>query len=198
MTQLAMHYPAHLERVKGFVDQALEVTGYDGLLIAGGSLKIVFLDDNSYPFKANPQLKWWAPVTDNPNCWLHYRPGEKPLYIFFRPIDYWHDAAVAPTDYWVDHFDLKLIGGPDEIRDLLPKDLSKTAFVGEDTDTAGGWGVSAVNPQPLIISTIIAPRNQNMNSLACARRRNWAAWATGRPSGHSGLARPSSKFIWPT
>ncbi|MCH7894857.1 MAG: Xaa-Pro dipeptidase [Proteobacteria bacterium] len=150
MTQLATHYPAHLDRVKGFTDQALEATGYDELLIAGGALKVVFLDDNSYPFKTNPHLKWWAPVTDNPNCWLHYRPGEKPLFIFFRPLDYWHDAALAPTDFWVDHFDLKLIGNPGEIRDLLPKDLSKTAFIGEDTNAAGNWDVGAVNPQPLI------------------------------------------------
>ena len=71
MTQLATHYPAHLDRVKGFTDQALEATGYDELLIAGGALKVVFIDDNSYPFKTNPHLKWWSPITDHPNCWLH-------------------------------------------------------------------------------------------------------------------------------
>lgn len=150
MTQLAMTYPAHLERLKGLTNLALEGTGYDSLLIAGGGQKVVFHDDYVYPFKVNPQLKWWAPVTSNPNCYLYYRPDEKPLFIFFRPIDYWHDAAVAPTDYWVEHFDLKLIGGPDEIRDLLPKNLSNIAFIGEDTETASDWGVSAVNPQPLI------------------------------------------------
>jgi len=169
MTQLATNYPAHLERLKGLTDQALEATGYDSLLIAGGGQKVVFHDDYIYPFKVNPQLKWWAPVTANPNCCLYYRPGEKPLFIFFRPIDYWHDAAVAPTDYWVEHFDLKLIGGPDEIRDLLPKDLSNTAFIGEDTEAASGWGVSAVNPQPLIDHLDHYRAAKSEYELACMR-----------------------------
>ncbi len=169
MNPLATHYPAHLERIKELTAQALAATGYDSLLIAGGGQKVVFLDDHNYPFKVCPQLKWWAPVTDNPNCWLFFRPGEKPLFLFFRPIDYWHDAAVAPTDYWVNHFDLKLIGGPDEVRDLLPKDLSTTAFIGEDAEFVDGWGLSAVNPQPLIDHLDHHRAAKSELELACMR-----------------------------
>src|SRR5688572_30388456 len=99
--KLASLYPDHVATMKQRHDRALEVSGYDHLVIFGGAEHIAFLDDLVYPFKANPHLKSWAPVVDNPNCFIVYTPGRKPVLLYFQPVDYWYKPAVDPTGYWV-------------------------------------------------------------------------------------------------
>ena len=41
-------YGAHLRAMTDRADQALAAQGYDGLIIASGSLRYLYLDDNSY------------------------------------------------------------------------------------------------------------------------------------------------------
>src|SRR5579859_7607105 len=60
---LARHYAAHVEAVKKHFDSALAATGYDQVAVFAGGLHTQFLDDADYPFKVNPQFKWWLPLT---------------------------------------------------------------------------------------------------------------------------------------
>ena len=90
-------YPAHLETIKERADLALAKAGFDHLLIASGIEKMRFLDDMPYPFKTNPQFKQWLPLTRNPNCWIAYTPGSKPVLAYYQPDDYWHVPPSAPA-----------------------------------------------------------------------------------------------------
>ena len=76
--KLAALYPDHLSTLKARHDKALAASGYDHFVAFAGNPHTIFLDDMDYPFKANPHLKYWAPIVDNPFCFVVYTPGRKP------------------------------------------------------------------------------------------------------------------------
>ncbi len=88
--RLADLYPEHIAAVKRRHDAALAATGFDAVVIFGGAIHIAFLDDEMYPFKANPHFKSWVPVINNPHCFIVYTPGDTPRLVFFQPVDYWY------------------------------------------------------------------------------------------------------------
>ena len=123
-------YPAHLSTIKTRVDAALQKGGFDHLLVASGIEKMRFLDDMPYPFKVNPQFKQWLPLTRNPNCWIAYTPGRKPVLAYYQPDDYWHVPPSAPAGDWVEHFDIRVLGEPAQAAQHLPRD-GRVAILGE-------------------------------------------------------------------
>ena len=56
-------YPDHLAQLRVRMDRALAAHGFDGVAIYSGSAGFAFLDDHSYPFRANPHFKHWVPLT---------------------------------------------------------------------------------------------------------------------------------------
>src|SRR5690242_20485754 len=117
---LARDYPAHLEAVRRHFDAALTAAGLEQVAIYAGSLHLQFLDDSYYPFKVNPQFKYWLPLTDAPESFVVYTAGKKPLLLFYQPDDYWYTPPEAPFGYWVEHFDIRVLKQPDEAREELP------------------------------------------------------------------------------
>jgi len=128
--RIAELYPAHLKTLKQRHDSALAEQKYDHEIIFGGALRMAFLDDNAYPFRANPHFKNWVPVLDNPNCYIVYTPGRKPKLIFFQPVDYWYKPAATPSGYWVEHFDIQIIGTAEDAAKHFPTS-GRIAFIGE-------------------------------------------------------------------
>lgn len=150
MTKLASLYPEHIETVTGVWSRALELAGCDGVLISGGTPHEVFLDDQEYPFKVNAHFKHFAPVLDNPHCFIYFRPGEQPRLLFYRPVDFWHKPADPPDEFWTSAFDLRMIARPEDARGELPDDLKGCALVGEWSTMFDSWGLGPRNPQALL------------------------------------------------
>jgi len=125
-------YADHLATLKSRADAALARAGRDHLVIAAGQPRIAFLDDNPYPFVANPWFRHWLPVTKAPGSWLVYTPGKKPKLIYLQPHDYWHVVPEAPAGYWVEHFEIVVIREAAEAVPHLPKEPMRCAIVGED------------------------------------------------------------------
>lgn len=142
-------YPEHLESVKRIWARGLELADCDAVLIHSGAPPMVFLDDQPYPYKVNAHFKHWAPVLDNPHCFIHYRPGDRPVMLFHRPVDFWHKPADVPDAFWTRHFDLRTIAAPAEAREHLP-DLSGCALVGEHHPFFDEWGLGERNPRALL------------------------------------------------
>jgi Xaa-Pro dipeptidase len=138
-------YPAHLQTLKQRHDRALAENKYDHAIIFGGTNRMVFLDDMAYPFKANPHFKAWVPILDNPNCYIVYTPAQKPKLIYFQPVDYWYKPAETPSGYWVDHFDIRVIGTPEDASKHFPAS-GRVAFIGETENHHPG----DLNPAPLL------------------------------------------------
>jgi Xaa-Pro dipeptidase len=123
-------YTEHLQTIKARADAALEKNGFDRLLVASGVEKMRFLDDNPYPFAANPHFKAWVPLTSHPHCWLAYTPGQRPKLVVYQPDDYWHVPPAPPSGPWVEHFDIVAIASPGDAAQHLPTG-GRAAIIGE-------------------------------------------------------------------
>lgn len=147
MTELANLYRYHIEQLQKVAAAALERAGFDTLVIASGAEHYQFLDDRPYNFAVNPHFKHWLPL-DHPHSWISYTPGQKPILVYFQPADYWHLAPAAPSGYWLEHFDVRVIQDVSEAAQHLPVPGPKVAIVAEND--AGLKGFTPNNPQVLL------------------------------------------------
>ncbi|MDP9090456.1 MAG: Xaa-Pro dipeptidase [Pseudomonadota bacterium] len=124
-------YAAHLATLMRRTDRSLEISGFDALVIHAGRAPIQFLDDQSYPFKVNPQFKAWVPITDNPRCILVYSPGARPTVLFHQPNDFWHKPAKLPTAAWTAAVNLIAMDDESKAEAHWAK-LGRAAFIGPE------------------------------------------------------------------
>jgi Xaa-Pro dipeptidase len=146
-TSSSPSYAQHLSRLQTQAEAALARCGFDALLIAAGIEKFAFLDDRPYLFQPNPHFKLWAPLTAHPNSWLLIRPGHKPRLVYYQPDDYWHVPPSDPSGFWVEHFELIVIGRAEAACEHLALP-GRLAIIGE-ADAALD-GVVPNNPPALL------------------------------------------------
>jgi Xaa-Pro dipeptidase len=143
---LALLYAQHIATLRARADNALHLGGFDHLLIAASTPLRKFLDDQDYPFVANPHFRHWLPLTDTPGSWVVYTPGHKPKLIFVQPRDYWHVVPAMPSGYWVDQFDITIVRTAAEAVAVLPQDNS--AVIAPDCPNIEGV---EVNHPPVVV-----------------------------------------------
>jgi len=134
---LAELYGEHLKTVMARADRAVIAGGYDGLIMCSGSQVYYYLDDNTYPFRPNPRYRSWLP-DGSPDCFVVYRPGERPKLVFTQPDDYWYLPPERPQGYWVGHFDLAIVRSPAELRQAVGK--GRWAVLGQPEPATEGLG----------------------------------------------------------
>ena len=139
-------YGSHLQAITSRHDYALDKAGGSHAVIYSGNPKLAFLDDNHYPFKANPHFVSWAPLTDLPFSYIVYTPGETPVLIYYQPRDYWHVVPGEPSGYWTDFFDVRIVHTADDVATHLPEDRDKCIAIGEFDDAALAFGIDRINP----------------------------------------------------
>ncbi len=177
---LQAHYQEHIDILQARTREALQREGLDGLVIHSGQSKRLFLDDNHYPFKVNPQFKAWVPVIDNPNCWLVVNGVDKPKLIFYRPVDFWHKVPPEPNDFWTDAVDIVMLKQADAVEKLLPYDKAKYAYVGEYIEVAKALGFENVNPDRVLHYLHYQRAYKTDYELYCMREANTLAVAGHR------------------
>ncbi|MEO7073110.1 MAG: Xaa-Pro dipeptidase [Rhodanobacter sp.] len=133
--EAAAVYPEHIAALRRRADQALADTGFEHLLIGAGTPPAKFLDDQDYPFIANPHFRHWLPVGNAPGSWIAYTPGRKPRLIFVQPRDYWHVVPQAPHGYWVDEFEIVIVSSAAEALAQLPQ--GRCAVITSDAASQG-------------------------------------------------------------
>lgn len=169
MTGLEALYPPHLETIRQHFDRALEKAGASHAIVFSGAPKLVFLDDNYYPFKANPHFVYWMPLTNTPFCYLVYTPGEPPRLLYYQAKDYWHRPPETPTGYWVEHFDVRIVHDLAEIPGHLPQNRDHCILLGEIEDDAHAFGIDRVNPTPVLHMLHYARGTKTAYELECMR-----------------------------
>ncbi len=169
---MSKHFQTHIKTLCAHADAALAKGGFDHLLVASGVEKYAFLDDRVYPFKVNPQFKWWAPLTQHPHSWVSYTPGKKPVLIYFQPDDYWHTPPQAPSGFWVEQFDIRIITEAAQAADHLPKS-GKSAIIAESD--AGLNGFEPNNPKAVIDYLHYQRAYKTEYELDCMRRASTVA-----------------------
>ncbi len=111
-------FQTHIGQLCRRMERALEANGFDAALIPSGVPPLQFSDDQSYPFKANPQFRLWVPEAW-PGCFVAIEPGHRPQLYFHQPVDYWYKPPPAPEAPWTAQFDLHIVRQPSELRGLL-------------------------------------------------------------------------------
>lgn len=167
---LATIYTAHVTMNKLRHDVALEQSKLDHAVIFSGALHYQFVDDMPYPFKVNPHFKMWAPVVDNPNCFVIYTPGLKPKLLYYQPVDYWHKVAGTPADRWVEKFEIAMIADPDDAKAHMPP--GRIAFIGEWDERFASWGNMIPNPEAVVNSLHFDRARKTEYEIECIRRAN--------------------------
>jgi Xaa-Pro dipeptidase len=116
--RLASEYGAHLAILDQRLDEALRATGFDGAVIFAGDERVVFRDDQTYPFRVEPYFKAWVPLTQAPGSFLRLVPGQRPMLVYKQVEDYWHEPPSDPEGYWTQHFDIRIARTDAEARKL--------------------------------------------------------------------------------
>jgi len=165
-------FAAHLENVQKRSAAALASTGYDALLLHAGTPPLIFLDDHHLPFRAQAPFKVWAPLIDAPDSFLLFVPGKKPLLLIHQPVDYWHKAPSTPQAYWTSSFDIVSCATREAARAALPKDLSRTAFIGAPFAELLSWGPAAINPEHLMAQLDYTRAAKTPYEVAALREAN--------------------------
>lgn len=150
-------------------EDALDKSGAAHAVIFSGSPRNAFLDDNTYPFRANPHFISWLPLTSLPLSYIVCTPGEKPQLIYYQPRDYWHSVPGEPSGYWAPGYDIRVVHDVDEIDPQLPRDRDKCVLIGEVDDQALAFGIERVNPS-MTLNILHYARGQKTDyELACLR-----------------------------
>ncbi len=184
-------FAAHLATVMQRTDRALAACSFDALVVCAGRPPLQFLDDQDYPFKVNPQFKAWVPIVDNPRCILVYRPGVRPLVLFYQPNDYWHKAADLPTAPWTASVNLTTM--PDESKAAVHwAGLGRVAFLGPE-DVVSGADRSSLNPKDLMALLDYERAVKTPYELACLRKASDLG-ARGHAAAFAAFQRGGSEY----
>jgi Xaa-Pro dipeptidase len=162
-------FARHLEVVQKRSTEALAKTGYEALLIHAGTPPLIFLDDHHLPFKAHAPFKVWAPLIDAPDSFVWFTPGKKPQLLVHQPVDYWHKSPELPRTYWSPEFEIVSCPTREAARAALPRDLSRTAFIGVPFNELLSWGVGTINPEHLMAQLDYARAAKTPYEIACLR-----------------------------
>jgi Xaa-Pro dipeptidase len=193
MNDFAPLYADHVARCRASADEALAAADLAHLVIHAGSEHVVFLDDQTYPFRANPLFKAWLPLTQHPDSWLIHTPGERPLLLYHQPRDFWHLPPADPAGYWVDEFDVRVIRDPAQISAHLPGPAAHCALFGE---SAEHWVPGAqVNPASAQHVLHWHRARKSAYELACMREANRRAAPAHRAARDAFLAGASEYEI---
>ena len=147
MARLASEYGAHLAILDQRLDEALRATGFDGAVIFAGEERMVFRDDQAYPFRVEPYFKAWVPLTHAPGSFLRLVPGQRPMLVYKQVEDYWHEPPSDPEGYWTQHFDIRIARTDAEARKLSGSGARWVAIgsAAERVVQRGAAGQPAVN-----------------------------------------------------
>ena len=170
MTDLIQQlYPGHFATQCSRLEQVLEGSGFDTLMIYSGHARAAFLDDYHYHFKPNPHFLSWLPLPDSPSSMLLLRPGQKPVLHYFQPEDYWHDVPPDPEAWWADLYDVQLHGEP--VTPMSVRETGSIALIAEldETELPGGM---ALNPRELIQRLHINRTVKTDYEIACMAAAN--------------------------
>jgi Xaa-Pro dipeptidase len=190
---LDLLFPAHIAELRSRTDRALAAAGFDGVVFQSGEPLGLARDDQHYPYKAHPYFKWWAPLADAAGSLIHYRAGSRPRLIFFVATDFWYQPAALPAATWVDEFEVVIVHSHDEARAALPKDLSRTAWLGDPLPELGSYGLAAVNPDGLLRGLDYTRARKTPYEIECLAEANRIA-LRGHAAAADAFAQGGSEY----
>jgi len=157
-------YKSHVADVQQRWESALAAEGYDAVLIHAGSKLVSFLDDYEYPFRCNPQLLWWLPLTRHHDSALWVRPGRKAKLFYYQPDDYWYLPPEDPADWWADEFDVVPVRDMDAWKQAIG---TNTAYIGDAPGLLAAVAGDDLNPPRLVNRVHLERTRKTRYEIAC-------------------------------
>ncbi len=158
-------YRAHVSDLQKHWEAALQAESYDAALIHAGSKLVSFLDDYEYPFRCNPHLQWWAPLSHHHDSALLIRPGRKPKMYYFQPDDYWHTPPANPDSWWADEFEIVIVREEEGWKQAGIN--ATTACIGDAPCLTGLVSADQLNPERLLNRIHLARTCKTPYEIAC-------------------------------
>jgi len=158
-------YKAHVSELQERWEKALDAEGYDAVLIHAGSKLASFLDDYEYPFRCNPHLLWWAPLTSQHDSALLIRPGQRPKLFYYQPDDYWYLPPADPESWWADEFEVIPVRDIDAWKQAGIN--TQTAYIGDAPSLAELVGTAQLNPERLLNRIHLERTRKTAYEIAC-------------------------------
>jgi Xaa-Pro dipeptidase len=158
-------YPAHVATLQQHWEKALQAEGFDAALIHAGSMLASFLDDYEYPFRCNPHLLWWAPLTHHHDSALLIRPGQRPKLFYYQPDDYWYTPPADPESWWADEFEVAQVRDADAWKQAGIN--ARTACIGDAPALAGLVDRARLNPARLLNRIHLERSRKTSYEIAC-------------------------------
>lgn len=158
-------YKNHVALLQKHWDNALQAEGYDAALIHAGSKLVSFLDDYEYPFRCNPHLLWWLPLTHHHDSALLIRPGERPKLFYYQPDDYWYSPPADPASWWADEFEVVPVRDANAWKQAGINE--RTAYIGDAPALAEAVNSSQLNPARLLNRIHLERTRKTDYEIAC-------------------------------
>ncbi len=158
-------YKNHVAELQQRWENALQAEGYDAVLIHAGSKLASFLDDYEYPFRCNPHLLWWLPLTSQHDSALLVRPGQKPKLFYYQPDDYWYLPPADPDSWWADEFEVIPVRNADAWKQAGINE--QTAYIGDAACLAEAVGAAQLNPEHLLNRIHLERTRKTAYEIAC-------------------------------
>lgn len=157
-------YATHVAEVQQHWETALAAEGFDAALIHAGSHVVSFLDDYEYPFRCNPHLLWWLPLTRHHDSALLVRPGRKPKLFYYQPDDYWYLPPADPQSWWADEFEVVPVREADAWKQAM---AANTAYIGDAPSLLEAVEPDTLNPERLVNRIHLERTRKTPYEIAC-------------------------------
>ena len=158
-------YKNHVAELQRHWENALQAESYDAALIHAGSKLVSFLDDYEYPFRCNPHLLWWLPLTHHHDSALLVRPGERPKLFYYQPDDYWYTPPADPESWWADEFEVVPVRDADAWKQAGINE--HTAYIGDAPCLAEAVSSTRLNPARLLNRIHLDRTRKTAYEIAC-------------------------------
>jgi Xaa-Pro dipeptidase len=169
---LAELYLSHVAEQMRRADVMLERAGRAHLAIASGREIYAFLDDQAYPYRANPHFLAWAPLSHHPGSWIAYTPGQRPVLVYHQPEDYWHAPPSPPEGYWTAAFDVRVVRSAEAAQEHLPP-AEHSVILGAPGTTLPGYEPD--NPEAVLAYLHLMRTRKTAYEIALLRAANQRA-----------------------
>ena len=169
-------YSSHLDVLTNELDEAIKDTPFRHVIISSGTIKDRRMDDNPFPFKANPYFCRWLPLLEHPNCYLIYEVDKKPILIYFQEIDFWHKSAELPSSFWINYFDIIIVNSIDEINTHLPSNKKECILITDNyLEDRYTFDMISINPKNVINSINYGRSIKTEYEIECLRKASRSA-----------------------
>src|SRR6185295_1229424 len=169
--KIESEYGPHLAIMDHRLGEALHAAELDGAVVFAGDEKMIFRDDQAYPFKVEPYFKAWVPLTQAPGSFLRLVPGQRPMLVYKQLEDYWHEPPSDPEGYWTQYFDIRVVRSDAEVRKLSGSGPRWVAIgsAAERVYRGGGATQPAVNDARFLAHMDFMRATKTKYEIACMR-----------------------------